>query len=67
MREFIAFMFDGFWHFVGCLIILSAFMQFIFLMWNRLLRHININKHGYPPAHCDADGDFKKEIKEEQK
>ena len=28
---------------------------------NRVLRHWNIRKHGYPPAHCDADGDFKPE------
>ena len=26
---------------------------------NRVLRHWNIRKHGYPPSHCDADGDFK--------
>lgn len=26
---------------------------------NRVMRHWNINKHGYPPQHCDADGDFK--------
>jgi len=26
---------------------------------NRILRHRNISKHGYPPDHCDADGDFK--------
>jgi hypothetical protein len=26
---------------------------------NRIFRHWNIRKHGYPPAHCDADGDFK--------
>lgn len=26
---------------------------------NRILRHRNIHKHGYPPPHCDADGDFK--------
>lgn len=26
---------------------------------NRILRHWNIRKHGYPPQHCDADGDFK--------
>lgn len=28
---------------------------------NRILRHWNIRKHGYPPAHCDADGDFRAE------
>ena len=27
---------------------------------NRIMRHANIRKHGYPPAHCDADGDFLK-------
>jgi len=26
---------------------------------NRPLRHMNIRKHGWPPAHCDADGDFR--------
>jgi len=29
-----------------------------FKLPNRILRHWNIRKHGYPPAHCDADGDF---------
>lgn len=24
---------------------------------NRPLRHMNIRKHGWPPVHCDADGD----------
>ena len=28
---------------------------------NRPLRHMNIRKHGWPPPHCDADGDFKSE------
>ena len=27
----------------------------------RLFRHLNIRKHGWPPEHCDADGDFEKE------
>lgn len=26
---------------------------------NRIMRHWNIHKHGYPPKHCDADGDFR--------
>lgn len=30
-------------------------------VFGRFFRAITINKHGYPPAHCDADGDFKKE------
>lgn len=28
---------------------------------NRIMRHWNIRKHGYPPEHCDADGDFRNE------
>lgn len=32
-----------------------------FRCWNRLLRHLNIRKAGWPPAHLDADGDFKPE------
>jgi len=26
---------------------------------SRPLRAMNIRKHGWPPEHCDADGDFK--------
>lgn len=29
-----------------------------FRLPNRVMRHANIRKWGYPPAHCDADGDF---------
>lgn len=32
---------------------------------NRTLRHANIRKHGYPPPHCDADGDFRPEKQKE--
>ena len=28
---------------------------------NRPLRHRRIMKYGWPPKHCDADGDFKDE------
>ena len=30
----------------------------IFRCWNRLMRCINLRKLGWPPPHCDADGDF---------
>ena len=30
---------------------------------NRLIRHAAIRKRGWPPAHLDADGDFKPEAK----
>ena len=35
-------------------------LQFTISLVNRIMRHWNIRKHGYPPPHCDADGDFKK-------
>lgn len=30
-----------------------------FRLMNRVIRHHNIAARGWPPAHCDADGDFK--------
>ena len=32
--------------------------EFMFLALNRIMRHINIYKHGYPTSHCNADGDI---------
>ena len=43
------------------LFMLWAICELIFKSWNRFMRHLNIRKHGWPPAHCDADGDFKPE------
>ena len=31
---------------------------------NRVMRNWNIHKHGYPPPHCDAYGDFRPKGKE---
>ena len=31
----------------------------LFRLPSRIMRHWNIHKHGYPPPHCDVDGDFK--------
>ena len=43
-------------------VIVAIVVQFIFTMViNRSLRHMNIRKHGWPPEHCDADGDFKQQ------
>ena len=35
--------------------------------WNRLMRHLNVRRAGWPPAHLDADGDWKPEPKQEAK
>ena len=55
----------GFWNFIGYWIMIGMILgipsKLLMVVINRPLRHMNIRKHGYPPAHCDADGDFKKE------
>ena len=59
----------GFWNFIGYWIMIGLIvglpLNFILKLFNRLFRHWNIRIHGYPPPHCDADGDFKKEKKED--
>lgn len=52
------------WVTIVMLIALYIITRFIFRIFNRILRHRNIMKHGYPPPHCDADGDFKEETEE---
>ncbi len=43
-------------------LIIGQFAGMLFVnLPNRILRHRNIRLHGYPPAHCDADGDFRDE------
>jgi len=43
--------------FLACII--GGVVKHIFTMCiNRPLRAMNIRKHGWPPEHCDADGDF---------
>lgn len=56
--KIIEFIFASFWHFIGFIIILYALLNFIIILSNRILRHRNIRKLGYPPVHCDADGEF---------
>lgn len=52
----------GFWNFLGYLIMSIVFLEapvkLIIFLINRPLRHYTLRKIGYPPTHCDADGDF---------
>jgi len=64
--DFLKFIFSGFWIFIGFAILLSLILNFISNMWYRFWRHFNLMKHGYPPEHCDADGDFKQTKEEEE-
>ena len=64
MVEFLKYVFGSFWMWLGFVIIVGMVLNFIFRSFNRTLRHRSIMKHGYPPEHCNADGDFL-QIKEE--
>lgn len=57
MNKFLEIALSSFWNFVGCFLLCALFSNTICFLWNRFWRHWNIRKHGYPPAHCDADGD----------
>jgi len=48
---------SSFYPFVKFCIILCIILRFLFVCWRKFLRTLNIRKHGYPPNHCDADGD----------
>ena len=56
--EAIKFIFSNFWVWLGSFMILVVSLRVIVILINRILRHRNIRKLGYPPEHCDADGDF---------
>ena len=43
--------------------IIELLIVILFKLPNRIMRHYNIRKYGYPPPHCDADGDFKEDPK----
>lgn len=58
MSEILKYAFEGFWNFIGILLIVSMILNFTYRIFNRILRFFTIKKHGYPPFHCDADGEF---------
>ena len=41
--------------------IFGLLWEVLFRLPNRYFRSRNILKQGWPPEHCDADGDFKDE------
>ena len=43
--------------FLLVVIVVSITFSTIFKCWSRFMRMLNIRKNGWPPPHCDADGD----------
>jgi hypothetical protein len=63
---FLEFMFQSFWCFVGCLILITLPIQIVSSIWKSFLRYNTMKRHGYPPIHCDADGQSILEEKEDE-
>lgn len=65
--KFLEFTFQSHWHFIGIAILLNGFAYFtvngIIRIWRSWLRARMVLKHGWPPEHLDADGDWKPENK----
>lgn len=60
MKDLLLFLMEHpFISFFMLIVICNCVIQITFRPWNRLMRHLNIRKAGWPPTHCDADGDFK--------
>jgi hypothetical protein len=57
--DFLRFTFRDPPHFIGMIILIWIPLKFIHKFVYEILRHWNVRKHGYPPEHCDADGDFR--------
>lgn len=63
MKQILEIAFSGFWQFIGMGILLNGLFYFvvngIIKFSSRFFRMLMVRKHGWPPSHLDADGDFK--------
>jgi len=68
--EFFQFACSGFWIFIGVLLLSSLLLHFvvngILALFTRFFRLITVALRGWPPSHLDADGDWKKEPKNDE-
>lgn len=58
MTDALHFVFQSFWTFAGTFLLVALPFRFAFRCWNRFMRMLNIRARGWPPSHCDADGEF---------
>jgi hypothetical protein len=59
--ELIRFVFSSFWKWLGAVILLTILLNAPVRIIIRLIRRSMVLKQGWPPAHLDADGDWKPE------
>lgn len=65
MIEFMEFVFSGFWVWLGVAAFIDIVLSVLLKAYSRTMRCLMVRKHGWPPPHLDADGDWKPEKKQE--
>jgi hypothetical protein len=65
MLEILKYATSGFWVFMGVssilllvALIIEELLQGFIIVTNRFVRHLNIRSKGWPPEHCNSDGDI---------
>ena len=62
IKEILELATSGFWKFIGSFILFNTALYYVVnwltKSWGRFLRMLMVRKHGWPPDHLDADGDF---------
>ncbi len=56
MMTLFQFAFSSLWHFFGIAFLLITVEIMLVTMWKHFFRFLIIRKHGYPPPHCNIDG-----------
>jgi hypothetical protein len=67
MMAFLEFCVKDIWNFIAVFLLLGMIGTGINNVIQAILRHFAILKHGYPPAHCDANGSCYDEDKDDEK
>ena len=63
--DFLRFIFSSFWVWIGFVILIGVPIDAIVKIISRLIRRSIIVTQGWPPAHLDADGDWRPDPKKE--
>lgn len=62
INKLIEIAFSGIFEFFGVIMLLNIpayyLCNLLVKMWSRFMRMLMVRKHGWPPSHLDADGDF---------
>jgi len=56
IMEILDFVFSSFWRWLGSMTMLYVIVHYFVYLLNSFVRHRTIRKLGYPPPHCNCDG-----------